>query len=78
VLRHGTGFGKPVFPSEVTDSTTLADLVGPDSWYTIHVLTGYGTYFYGGWAILPDKKQIPKSFFFRKIFAPVLPEIFAD
>ena len=36
--RFGTGFGKPVFPSNVTESTTLADLVGPDSWHTIHIL----------------------------------------
>ena len=37
-MRYGTGFGKPFFASEVTESTTLADLVGPDSWYTLHVL----------------------------------------
>jgi len=38
VQRCGSGFGKPVFPSEITESTKLADLVGPDSWYTIHIL----------------------------------------
>jgi hypothetical protein len=36
--RFGTGFGKPVFPSTVTPSTTLADLAGPDSWFTFHIL----------------------------------------
>lgn len=38
VKRLGSGFGKPVFPSEITESTKLADLIGPDSWYTIHIL----------------------------------------
>ena len=36
--RFGTGFGKPAFPPEVTESTTLADLASPDSWHTMHVL----------------------------------------
>ena len=36
--RFGTGFGKPVFPSAVTLSTNLADLAGPDSWFTFHIL----------------------------------------
>ena len=30
--RTGAGFGKPFFPKDVLQSTTLADLVGPDSW----------------------------------------------
>ena len=38
VQRFGSDFGKPVFPSEITESTKLADLAGPDSWYTIHIL----------------------------------------
>jgi len=29
---------KPVFILEVNESTTLADMFGPDSWYTIQVL----------------------------------------
>ena len=36
--RFGTGFGKPVFPPAITLSTALADLVGPDSWFTFHIL----------------------------------------
>ena len=36
--RFGTGFGKPAFPVDITESTTLADLVGPDSWYMMHIL----------------------------------------
>jgi hypothetical protein len=36
--KFGTGFGKPRFPTDVPMSTTLADLVGPDSWFMFHVL----------------------------------------
>ena len=36
--RFGSGFGKPKFPNFITISTTLADLVGSDSWYTFAVL----------------------------------------
>jgi len=36
--RFGTGFGKPAFPVDITESTTLADLVGPDSWCMMHIL----------------------------------------
>lgn len=36
--RFGSGFGKPKFPSVVTPSTTLADLVSADSWYTVKLL----------------------------------------
>lgn len=31
-------FGKPNFPCKITRKTTLADLVGPDSWYIFHIL----------------------------------------
>lgn len=36
--RFGTGFGQPRFPNTITMSTTLADLVGPDSWFIFHNL----------------------------------------
>jgi len=37
--RFGTGFGKPRFPNEaITVSTTLADLVGADSWFIFNGL----------------------------------------
>ena len=36
--RFGTGFGKPNFPTDITLSTTLADLVGEDSWFLFHTL----------------------------------------
>ncbi len=37
--RFGTGFGKPRFPNDtITISTTLADLVGPDSWFIVYSL----------------------------------------
>lgn len=36
--RFGTGFGKPVFPAEISTSTELADLVTADSWFLFHVL----------------------------------------
>ena len=36
--RFGTEFGKPAFPSDITESTTLADLVIPDSWYMMYIL----------------------------------------
>ena len=38
IQRFGTGFGKPAFPREITESTTQTDLVSPDSWYPIHIL----------------------------------------
>ena len=36
--RYGTGFGKPEFPSDLSESTTLADLVSKDSWFTMYAL----------------------------------------
>ena len=36
--RFGTGLGKPRFPDDLTEKTTLADFVGPDSWYLFHHL----------------------------------------
>jgi len=36
--RFGSGWGKPPFPAAVTVSTRLCDLVGTDSWFTIHRL----------------------------------------
>jgi len=33
--RFGSGWGKPHFPSEISLSTRLCDLVGVDSWFTI-------------------------------------------
>ena len=36
--RFGTGYGKPKFPADVSLSTTLANMVGPDSWFTFHAL----------------------------------------
>jgi hypothetical protein len=35
--RYGSGFGKPKFPDSITATTTLADLVGRDSWYNLTV-----------------------------------------
>ena len=36
--RYGTGFGKPRFPENVTQTTTLADLAGKDSWFAVNIL----------------------------------------
>ena len=36
--RFGIGFGKPRFPTSITLTTTLADLVTTDSWYVFHLL----------------------------------------
>jgi len=36
--RFGLGFGKPRFPTSITLTTTLADLITPDSWYVFHLL----------------------------------------
>jgi len=36
--RFGTGFGKLAFSRDIDESTTLANLVGPDSWYIMHIL----------------------------------------
>lgn len=36
--RFGTGFGKPVFPSDISLDTNLSDLVERDSWFTFHIL----------------------------------------
>jgi hypothetical protein len=36
--RFGTGFGKPRFPTKLTPSTTLAELVGVDSWFMFNLL----------------------------------------
>ena len=36
--RFGSGYGKPTFPDKITQSTSLADLVGPNSWFTMRIL----------------------------------------
>lgn len=36
--RFGAGFGKPKFPSTISLSSTLADLVTPDSWFIFNIL----------------------------------------
>ena len=36
--RYGTGFGKPRFPENVTQTTTLADLAAKDSWLAMNNL----------------------------------------
>lgn len=36
--RFGYGHGKPTFPTAITQTTTLPDLVNQDSWFTLHVL----------------------------------------
>jgi hypothetical protein len=36
--RFGSGFGKPTFPTTITLTTTLADLVDVDSWFTFELL----------------------------------------
>ena len=36
--RHGTGFGKPNFPSTLNATTTLTDLITEDSWFLFHIL----------------------------------------
>jgi len=36
--RSGMGFGKPVFPTTISPTTTLADLVGADSWFFFEIL----------------------------------------
>jgi hypothetical protein len=36
--RFGTGYGKPKFHEEITETTKLSDLVNEDSWYTIKLL----------------------------------------
>ena len=36
--RFGTGFGKPHFPSNITQSTMLADFVAHDSWFIFNLL----------------------------------------
>ena len=35
--RYGTGFGKPKFPTAITDTTRLGDLVSADSWYIVEL-----------------------------------------
>ena len=35
--RYGATFGKPVFPV-LNNTTTLASLIGPDSWYMFNLL----------------------------------------
>ena len=37
IHRYGSGFGKPIFP-ELTETTTLSDLINEDSWFTAHLL----------------------------------------
>src|SRR6218665_1570659 len=46
--RYGSGFGKPKFPDSITATTTLADLVGRDSWYTFETLKLDSTFFNKG------------------------------
>ena len=36
--RFGSGFGKPKFPENISESTSLADLAGSDSWFTLNLL----------------------------------------
>lgn len=36
--RFGAWFGKPTFPDNITQSTSLADLVGPNSWFMMRIL----------------------------------------
>ena len=36
--HFGTGYGKPKFPADVNLSITLANLFGPDLWFTFHAL----------------------------------------
>ena len=36
--RYGTGLGKPRFPENVSQNTTLADLAGKDSRFTMNIL----------------------------------------
>ncbi|XP_063615921.1 uncharacterized protein LOC134789152, partial [Penaeus indicus] len=36
--RFGTGFGKPKFPEDINENTTLADIVTEDSWYIFKLL----------------------------------------
>jgi hypothetical protein len=36
--KFGTGFGKPNFPQNVSQSSTLADLAGLASWFTLRAL----------------------------------------
>ena len=35
---YGTGFGKHRFPKNVTQTTTIADLAGKGSWFTMNIL----------------------------------------
>ena len=34
--HFGSGYGKPKFPADVNLSTTMVNLVGPDSWFNFH------------------------------------------
>lgn len=36
--RFGTGYGKPQFPENITQSTSLAELAGSNSWFTLRIL----------------------------------------
>ena len=36
--QFGTGFGKPTFPYNIKQSTSLADLAGPNSWFMMRTL----------------------------------------
>ena len=36
--QYGTGSGKSRFPENVSQNTTLADLAGKDSWFTMNIL----------------------------------------
>ena len=36
--QHSTDFGKPRFPENVSQNTTLADVAGKNSWFTMNIL----------------------------------------
>ena len=36
--RYVTGFGKPKFPTAITATTRLGDLITADSWYIVRLL----------------------------------------
>lgn len=36
--RYGNGFGKPKFPTKITQQTNLSDLLNNDSWFLFHSL----------------------------------------
>lgn len=55
--RFGTGFGKPHFPSDITESTSLADFVSCDSWFIFSLLDLNSDFLntdVNGWIALPS------------------------